>query len=124
MPYAYLLGQLADHDDSKTTITTTSTDKIHVLPPIHPSWLIIMLLRLGELRGVEHRHGSGCFQNYLQRLGLYVSLLSSTQVCQLFSAAPVICLAWETIDRTFCSFIPAILSSPLICAAATLAMLS
>jgi len=56
--------------------------------------------------------------------GLYPSLLSFNHVCRLFSASPTIFLAWVTIDRTFCRFIPAILSNPFSSPAATLAIVS
>jgi hypothetical protein len=56
--------------------------------------------------------------------GFYPSLLSLNHVCRLFSASPVLFLAWDTIERTFCGLIPGILSNPLSSAAATLAIVS
>ena len=56
--------------------------------------------------------------------GLYPSLLSFNHVCRVFSASPVIFLAWVTIDRTFCGLIPGILSNPFSSAEATLAIVS
>ena len=41
---------------------------------------------------------------------------------RLFSASAVISLAWVTIDRTFCGFIPGIFFNPCSSAAATLAI--
>jgi hypothetical protein len=57
-------------------------------------------------------------------IDFYLSQLLFVQVCWLFSASPVIVLAWVTIERSFCGFIPAILDNPFSSAAATLAIVS